>query len=408
MQDQGDRELFQHAVADLVTPARARGSVGSELAASELQEAVIERSPSDYIRTFTELNEEGVSQISGGLLERSEERFSQLTGRYGSHRSAALFQSSLDPEATPTMLFEAEVLAHPEREAAFDALSATDQEAFEELYGAMVPDGVRPGYSDMKAHLEQMGPVGRQNSVRRDLLSLLGQGHLADRDTQGDTLMTNLSELHQQPMARGLQGDPFREILAQVEDPGLIKQGARGTCTVTTVEHLLATREPAEYVRLAGGLVSASGAVELRNGDLLHRDDGLLQEDGSGRSTASRVVQASLMEYANLSEDYRNDVDAHYISPGEKGSPVLTSSGKVKSGLYPDEIKRVSEAVLGGQHEMVYPSSSSDWAVDAAATLEAGKTVQAGLEWSRMGDVHGLHALSVSKMTPDYVILRNP
>lgn len=95
--------------------------------------------------------------------------------------------------------------------------------------------------------------------------------------------------------------------------PGHYPSKNKGTCTVTTVEHLLAIRQPTEYARVIGELAGKSGSVTLQNGTTVSRQKGIVPADYSGRSNISRVSQATKMEYGNGAlEDSHNDEDGHF------------------------------------------------------------------------------------------------
>lgn len=57
------------------------------------------------------------------------------------------------------------------------------------------------------------------------------------------------------------------DVLNEILDPnGQINQGEAGTCSTTSMQTLLITVNPAEYVRLQLGLLSAAGTVQMADG----------------------------------------------------------------------------------------------------------------------------------------------
>lgn len=71
--------------------------------------------------------------------------------------------------------------------------------------------------------------------------------------------------------------DLVDDVLREVLDPhGQLNQGFAGTCAPTTIQTMLLTANPAEYVRLVTGLLSATGRVELANGTTADLPRGVL------------------------------------------------------------------------------------------------------------------------------------
>ena len=77
-----------------------------------------------------------------------------------------------------------------------------------------------------------------------------------------EALIEQFDRLARMPLAAGLDRTRLlSDIVVRVDDPGKIDQGYQNTCTVTTLEYLLASRHPAEYVRLVAGLASPQGVA---------------------------------------------------------------------------------------------------------------------------------------------------
>jgi len=89
--------------------------------------------------------------------------------------------------------------------------------------------------------------------IRGGLIRLLGQRKLLLRDSKGNTILDNIYKIGTQELPEEIEGDRItiiKELLSSILEPGMIKQGNRGTCTVTTLQHMHATKEPAEYARI--------------------------------------------------------------------------------------------------------------------------------------------------------------
>lgn len=246
------------------------------------------------------------------------------------------------------------------------------------------------------------------------LVALLARGTLRDRDGDGVTLLDNLARLATQPMAPGFDSAYMRrqlleQALTSVADADRIQQGARGTCTATTMEYLHARSFPSDYVRVAAGLLSAEGAVILRNGEAMTRGFGLERSDDSGRCELSRVYQASLMDYANGPlVDYDNATDVN--------RPTIQSAldlHGLNKGLFPWEVKRALEAITPFRYEA--PSfrdvaeERDDLRQRLDASARAGQPTPVILRWTRPQALEfGLHMLLLERVEGDFAYLRNP
>lgn len=97
-------------------------------------------------------------------------------------------------------------------------------------------------------------------------------------------------------------GELLATVVKEVAFPECINQGGKGTCTVTSGIVALAFENPAEYARIAHGLASPRGQVEMANGDMLVREANTLADDGSNRTVTQRLMAPALMEYGNDAE----------------------------------------------------------------------------------------------------------
>ena len=72
--------------------------------------------------------------------------------------------------------------------------------------------------------------------------------------------------------------DLVDDVLQEILDPsGQINQGLAGTCVPTSIQTMLITVNPAEYVRLQVGWLSAEGKAELANGATADVPPGIFQ-----------------------------------------------------------------------------------------------------------------------------------
>ena len=257
--------------------------------------------------------------------------------------------------------------------------------------------------------------TGRDRRRALALLDSLEAKGLVSREfdlSRTATVGEQLQTLATQNLAKGIKrGKLIVSVLGHLDNPELVAQGKRGSCQVAAVQHLLASRKPSEYLRLVGGLSTPQGTVNLSNGDILTRAQDSIKDD-SERDPASRLLQSAFIEYGNGPEIYDNRKD---LSSGQhwehlhEANPFLEGSGHQEgghSGLYPNEMKRLIEAVFPGGAETVYAEPADKMAhVDQmAGALAKGQIVVVGLEWrDGMG-----HALAVKEIKNDEVIAWNP
>lgn len=192
---------------------------------------------------------------------------------------------------------------------AYGRLNQSQRQSFDRIFLASDPMSKEP----LKRLLES-----------KRLLSL--------RDLHGGaTLLTNLDQLVQEPLAAGVDRRGLvSSALKQAENPGEISQGGRGTCTVTTVEYMLAKQAPAEYVRVLAGLATGDGSVKLANGKTAKRVPDSTAQDDSGRTEASRLFEASMMDFGNGLMSYSNKSDNNGVGPYTFLPGGLSSGGTTK------------------------------------------------------------------------------
>jgi hypothetical protein len=138
--------------------------------------------------------------------------------------------------------------------------------------------------------------------------------------------------------------------MQEIQNPaGTINQHNRGTCAATTVQYNVAIDMFAEYARIAAGLASPSGSVQLANGETMNRVPDSLAQDDSVRSPSERLIQSAFMDFANGTLTYRNNAggsgQATETTNGRDGS--FTEDGTREAGLVAGESRRLLSAVTG-------------------------------------------------------------
>lgn len=264
--------------------------------------------------------------------------------------------------------------------------------ALEEQHLAKMSTEDRAKYESVKQTcLDKNDPV-----AALALQKMLFEGKLTGgEDKKGEgTALDHLAKLAdpKTELAEGIdRGQLVTDLVQEMATPSSINQGPRGTCAPTTIAIQLAMDNPAEYARIAAGLASPEGTVELAGGQTLTREDGTAADDGTGRSVSQRLMGSAFMELANGDRDYKND----------------TGDG---AGAWSNDLDKLYEAVMGrsmSDKRLDTDEKRAD-AMDIIDTqLRAGASVPVALKW---GD--GYHKVLVTGTETidgqEYVKYTNP
>lgn len=213
------------------------------------------------------------------------------------------------------------------------------------------------------------------------LQKMLLNGELPGERALGgtDDLLSGLYGLISQPLADGIdRSQLLTDAVQELACPSAVAQQGKGTCAATSVEILLLRENPAEYVRILAGLASPEGTVQLANGDVVRREAGTAEDDGTGRSVPQRLIAPVFMEYANGRADYDNGTDHHTEDGVDRGR-----------GLTAAQVDLLLEGVFGKDFTFANVFGTPE-AVEAAwehiqAELAAGRAVLVGLKWGEAG-----------------------
>ena len=191
-------------------------------------------------------------------------------------------------------------------------------------------------------------------------------------------------------------------LLQEISAPDkFVDQSNRGTCTVTSISHKLAVRNPAEYARIATDL-ALTGQSKLANGAAIYVPGPTAwAKDSSSRSPSERLIQSSLMSYGRPGKTYLNVRSG----PGSGEDKWADRSG---SGLEADGQVRVMEALYNKPFEAFNGygifGSKTDIVKKIRGELAMGVTqVNVDLKWGS-----GQHAVEVTKIEGGRVFIRNP
>lgn len=265
---------------------------------------------------------------------------------------------------------------------ALEGLSPRDRERYQAVK-EQLKDDPQAQLALQLLLIEQKLP-GSKNEAGKDVLQALAV--LANPKTQ---------------LAKGIhRQDLLGQLVRELATPSAINQHGKGTCTVTSMQIMMAREHPAEYVRIVAGLASPEGTVTLADGSTLVREPGTVGNDGSGRSIPSRLWQPALMEFANGENvDYDNVKDQH--------------SDTGHSGLSEDRIDKAMDALLGKNVATLNVQDEGLEAVmrEIGRSTEAGHGVPVAMRWGVPGpdgQYPGSHEILVTKIENGRVYFTNP
>ena len=146
------------------------------------------------------------------------------------------------------------------------------------------------------------------------------------------------------PLAPSVDRSGFlADLVQELAVPGAINQGPTGTCGPTAIEMDLASKDPAEYARLAIGVASPEGRVQMKGGMELARPPGTESDDGSGRSNVQRMLGSAMYEISNG--------DATYAGPYDMNGSWGNSLAELRSQI---EGKQQKFAVLTSAQDATF------------------------------------------------------
>ncbi|MDQ3265211.1 MAG: hypothetical protein M3Y59_16390 [Myxococcota bacterium] len=288
--------------------------------------------------------------------------------------------------------------ASPRYQAA-DAILQENRGLEDQSLAAMSPED-RANYQQVRTQVQATGDKVAELSLQTMLLEgklpgaqdLMGQG----------TTLDNLAALADPntPLADGIdRGALLTDVVQEVATPSAIAQHTKNTCVPTAVSLQLAMNNPAEYARIATGLASPSGEVQLAGGQTLTREADTLADDGVGRSVSQRLIEPAFMEFANGWLDYRSGDDKHFLGPIPTfpGAPAVMADGLLEA-IYGKGMEHRTGILFGVMDEIERQTA-------------AGGSVLATLSWED-GGILQWHKIVVTGMETvdgqEYVKYTNP
>ena len=260
--------------------------------------------------------------------------------------------------------------------------------------------------------------AGANDEGRQELVTLMGRhlpsgdSALLSKDSHGTTLLDNLNQLANQPLAPGLAGRRS-EILSQViedsaEPTWYLDQGQVGTCAPTSLQTGLLLNNPSEYAHIISGLMGPDRKATLANGDTmipgmndLATPPTVAPNGGASvpdsRSVTERVFQSALAQYS-------------YIHSG-RNPPFVNASADIP-GLQPNEVASAQSALYGRNYTVSdsnTPLGANGVYIQILSELSKGHgPVPTSLKWGNGGHRVLVDHVEANKDGTFKVYIRNP
>jgi hypothetical protein len=190
-----------------------------------------------------------------------------------------------------------------------------------------------------------------------------------------EALVKHLGEMAKQPLAEGIDRQQLlTETLRAVENPVRMDQEDTNTCGGVSAQIMLALKNPAEYVRLVGGLSTPEGSVKLAGGETIRRDaEWQNPEKGAGRALGLKLLTPPLMDMAQL-PGLKHDAKTDENKLLGHNMPGFLQEFLGEGNLGMGEAK-VASQLMGEKRDMHLFSNTSrdkDWDT-LKQTLDAGR-----------------------------------
>lgn len=188
-----------------------------------------------------------------------------------------------------------------------------------------------------------------QAHLALQLLLIEGKLKAQPPNADGKNLLGALTAMSEAKLKAPLSNHQIlAETVRELASPASIKQHQKNSCSAASLQIVMATERPAEYVRLMAGLASEQGEVALANGkgQPLKRLAGSELGDDTARTATSRLWQNAFMDY----EAKQWDAKAHY---DPKTDTVHWSDGPpTKDGMHGAGTGLATVAAMGGRWDL--------------------------------------------------------
>lgn len=210
-------------------------------------------------------------------------------------------QQRNEPPSAEVRAENAKVPVDPKHEYLVNTLEPAQQQAFKELTPQSRAN-FQTVYEKIGGLYAEQSPYAKEAS--HGMRKMLQEHRLEVKDTKGETLIDTLAKRADQPLQEAMQansqtGGILQSVIKQVAYPDRVYQGENtNTCASTALQGILATEDPAEFARIATGLVF-DGQVDLQGGANLKLDASKVNDGADGdRSQLSDALQTSFDTFA--------------------------------------------------------------------------------------------------------------
>lgn len=326
-----------------------------------------------------------ITNLMGQVLERIQDRNIPPAERRNLLREAAVIGEQLN-RARADGLNRNERAAIRER--LHNVLGSTPNDVNEQMsreIRAALPENLRATFDALGPRLARLDlslPPNGPNSTLRHL------HRLATRGLDAEAAQAGLNT-----------GEMLGQIVETLANPGLIRQGNRGTCAATTAQYFMAINHPAEYVRLVSDLLT-EGRTRTAGGREYLRDPGSLARDNNPlRRDVDRIIQVTLMDQRSVDGrgrgTYDNATDEH--ATGLSGLPQRTVT---------DILNEMTGREGYFANRSYNPSALVE---DMRRPLARGVEIPVMLRWDPNPESRdSLHELLVTRIEGEFVYMRNP
>jgi len=208
------------------------------------------------------------------------------------------------PSATKLMKSKPPKALSSSQSAALNKLSPQDKDDFEALWKLYENEALKLSGKD------------EDHSIQDELAQLLEGDRLGNKDIHDGSLVSNIRQIAEGQCADGLDARSLAaQVIHETANPAkAVVQGNRKSDLLGIAEYSMAGTDPSELSRIIRGLATPDGSVVLKGGKTAHRVADSIDEDLSGRSDVSRLLQSSMMDLGakigNLG-DYSNVKDGY-------------------------------------------------------------------------------------------------
>lgn len=292
------------------------------------------------------------------------------------------YLTSTDPAEKLKLEQMLNLVNHPTREGHLAAAESVFERSLE--FRALNPEQQQA----LKGFFQEAtkGATGEQiNTTAVGILRGLKNERFTSKDTFGQTTLDHLAKFNQDGLTRALRredkGDLARDLLNAVVNPGSLTQGKDTLdCAEATLEATLAYSQPADYARIAVGLLTKGTASIPGSPGGRHPDSLQLATSGN------------MADREHLSFYMQRSFEAHVSSRDAENG--WTFGGGEDLGLNSQQVKMLYDGIIGKEHATIYARRGVDVTAAVDQALKAQDSPYAVVKVTMRTD-DALHAKAV-------------